>query len=345
MRCYANQLNQELRKSSQPFYLVFGEEPYQEQRAVDSIRHHFTLQGYDEIIKFAHLPNFDWQSVTAQYQSMSLFSARTLIEIDLMQTKPAASGTAVLKAFAEQPNQDVVLVLKNLPANQETQRTAWFKALEKQGLFVPCYPLSGMHLTRWLDEQCKQLSLQMTPKAKTTLLDATEGNLLACHQEVQKLSLLFGQNVVDESTLLKGLLNQSKFNVFDLNNALLAGNKALICKVMAKLMTDNVEPMSIVWALQKEAQLLCDLHFGQIGGTSWAALCKKLSIWKNQESAYKTALNRLSLTSLQAILTALAQLDDAYKHQAIAAPYQALLHIALQFATPIPFDLPLLREG
>ena len=29
MRCYANQLSSELKKGLKPFYLVFGEEPFQ----------------------------------------------------------------------------------------------------------------------------------------------------------------------------------------------------------------------------------------------------------------------------------------------------------------------------
>lgn len=344
MRCYANQLAQELKKKTYPFYCVFGEEPFQEQQCVDAIRAVAKSQGFDEVIKFTNLPGFDWLEVNAQYQSMSLFSARTLIEIDLAQTKPSSIGTAQLKAFADNPNPDVILILKNLSASQDTQRTAWFKALEKHGLFVPCYPLSGTHLKRWLDEQCQQLKLNLTGQAKNTLLESTEGNLLACHQELEKLSLLFGEQVVDAQQLNQGLLNQAKFNIFDLGNALLGGNTKQICKVMAKLTTDNIEPMSVIWALQKEALLLQDIHKQSQQGVAWSVLCKKHSIWKNQEALVQQALARLTVTNIALILSNLAQFDDAFKHQAVAAPYQALLHIALQFARPLPFDLPIASD-
>lgn len=344
MRCYANQLAQELKKNDHHFYCVFGEEPFQEQQCVDAIRAKAKSQGFEEVIKFTNLPGFDWQEVNAQYQSMSLFSARTLIEIDLAQTKPSTIGAAMLKSFSDNPNPDVIIILKNLTASQDTQRTGWFKAIEKLGLFVPCYPLSGPHLKRWLDEHCLQLKLNLTGQAKNTLLESTEGNLLACHQELEKLSLLFGEQVIDANQLTQGLLNQAKFNIFDLGNALLAGNAKQICKVMTKLVTDNIEPMSVIWALQKEALLLQELHRQSQQGTAWSTLCKKHNIWKNQEALIQQALARLSMVNLQLILTNLAKFDDAFKHQAVAAPYQALLHIALQFSRSLPFELPIARD-
>ncbi|WP_462164187.1 DNA polymerase III subunit delta [Pseudoalteromonas xiamenensis] len=344
MRFYANQLAQALKKDLLPFYMVFGEEPYQEQQCVDAIRVRARQLGFDEIIKFTNLPGFDWQTVVAQYQSMSLFSARTLIELDLAQTKPGTSGAAILKSFAESPNPDMVIVLKNLSAGQDVQRSSWFKTLDKLGAFVPCYPLTGTHLKRWLDEQCHKLKLNMTGLAKSALLESTEGNLLACHQELEKLSLLFGEANIDDHTLQQGLLNQAKFNIFDLGTALLHGNSPQICKVMEKLMSDNIEPMSIVWALQKDAQLLLELYKGQQNGVPWATLCKAHNVWKNQEASVQQALSRLNMSVVQQIQLNLARFDDAFKHQLVAAPYQALLHIALQFARPIPFDLPISLE-
>lgn len=345
MRYYANQLASQLQKSLAPFYLVFGEEPFQEQQCVDAIRAHAKQQGFDEVVKFAVLPGFDWQNVVAQYFSMSLFSARTLIEIDLNQQKPAANGAQVLKTLSEQINPDVVLVLKNLPAGQDVQRSAWFKALDGQGAFVPCYPLTGTHLRRWLDEQCQRLRLNLAAPAKNRLLEATEGNLLACHQELEKLSLLFGQTQIDEQTVLQGLLNQAKFDIFDLSAALLHGNAKQVCKIINKLASDNSEPMGLVWALQKEAQLLQDLQFGQREGKDWQTLCKQHNIWKNQQAPVQQAMQRLTNHDLEQILLALADFDRAFKQQAMVAPYQALLHIALLFCTRLPFALPFTEDS
>jgi DNA polymerase-3 subunit delta len=71
MRCYANQLPSQLKKGLAPFYMVFGEEPYQIAQCVMQIRQAAKQQGFDEVIKFTLMPGFDWQEIVAQYQSYS----------------------------------------------------------------------------------------------------------------------------------------------------------------------------------------------------------------------------------------------------------------------------------
>ncbi|MBD1581218.1 DNA polymerase III subunit delta [Pseudoalteromonas sp. S16_S37] len=340
MRYYANQLTNQLRQSLAPFYLVFGEEPFQEANCVLEIKQAAKKQGFDEVIKFSLLPGFDWQELIAQYNSMSLFSARTLIEFDLNQQKPGTQGSQVFKELAAHPNPDVVLILKGAKAGQDIQRSAWFKALDKSGVFIPCYPLTGAHLARWLDDQCKLLKLNLANDAKRSLLSATEGNLLATYQELEKLSLLYKSEPIDQKQVLSGLLNQAKFDIFDLNNALLQGNTKQLVKVMLKLAQDNVEPASIVWTINKEAQTLLSIKQGLQQGQNISQLFKQHSVWKNQQAATSQAIDRLTQVRLEQIIDLLAQFDTAYKRANIVAPYQALAHIALSFCQPVPFDLP-----
>ncbi|MFY8298278.1 DNA polymerase III subunit delta [Pseudoalteromonas sp. SS15] len=341
MRCYANQLPDTLRKGLAPFYLVLGEEPFQEAQCVQQIKQAAKQQGFDEVIKFSLLPGFDWQELLAQYNSMSLFSARTLIEFDLNQQKPGTAGSDAFKQLTAQPNPDVVLIVKGQKASQEIQRGAWFKGLEKQGVYVPCYELTGQHLQRWLDSQAKQLKVALTQDAKKQLLLATEGNLLATNQELEKLALLYPSQTVNDEQILAGLLNQSKFDIFDLTNATLAGQAKKITKVMVKLAEDNTEPNTLVWALNKQQQTLVSIKQGLQQGQNITALYKQHNIWKNQQPLTQQALDRLPLHQLEQIGLLLAQIDSGYKRGELTAPYQALLHCALSFCYHIPIGLPI----
>jgi DNA polymerase-3 subunit delta len=340
MRCYANQLSSQLKKGLAPFYMVFGEEPYQITQCIMQIRQTAKQQGFDEVIKFTLMPGFDWQEIIAQYQSMSLFSARTLIEFDLNEQKPGTQGSQIFKQLVELVNPDTILVLKGAKAGQDIQRSAWFKALDKQGVFVPCYPLTGNHLSRWLDEQCDSLNLNLHNNAKQSLIDATEGNLLACHQELEKLSLLYGSDLVDQQAVMQGLLNQSKFDIFDLSHALLQGQSEQVVKIMSKLADDNTEAMSIFWAINKEAASLLAMQHGRLNGANMADLYKQFNIWKNQQATTQQALNRLNIKALEQITKHLAQFDAAYKQGNLVAPYQALTHICLVFCQPVEMALP-----
>ena len=340
MRCYANQLTSQLKKGLAPFYMVFGEEPYQIAECVSQIRQAAKQHGFDEVIKFTLMQGFDWQEIIAQYQSMSLFSARTLIEFDLNEQKPGTTGSQIFKQLTELVNDDTILVLKGAKASQDIQRSAWFKALDKQGIFVPCYPLTGNHLTRWLDEQCYRLNLNLHNNAKKSLIEATEGNLLACHQELEKLSLLYGSDLVDQQAVMQGLLNQSKFDIFDLSDALLKGHAEQAVKVMTKLAADNTEAMSIFWAINKEASNLLAMQHARLTGANMTDLYKQFNIWKNQQATIQHALNRLNSKVLEQIIKQLAQFDAAYKQGNLIAPYQALTHICLVFCQPLSIPLP-----
>ena len=340
MRCYANQLTSQLKKGLAPFYMVFGEEPYQIAECVSQIRQAAKQHGFDEVIKFTLMQGFDWQEIIAQYQSMSLFSARTLIEFDLNEQKPGTTGSQIFKQLTELVNDDTILVLKGTKASQDIQRSAWFKALDKQGIFVPCYPLTGNHLTRWLDEQCYRLNLNLHNNAKQSLIEATEGNLLACHQELEKLSLLYGSDLVDQQAVMQGLLNQSKFDIFDLSDALLKGHAEQAVNVMTKLAVDNTEAMSIFWAINKEASNLLAMQHARLTGANMTDLYKQFNIWKNQQATIQHALNRLNSKVLEQIIKQLAQFDAAYKQGNLIAPYQALTHICLVFCQPLSIPLP-----
>ena len=46
MRCYANQLPSQLKKGLAPFYMVFGEEPYQIAQCIMQIRQAAKQQGF-----------------------------------------------------------------------------------------------------------------------------------------------------------------------------------------------------------------------------------------------------------------------------------------------------------
>ncbi|MDK2596359.1 DNA polymerase III subunit delta [Pseudoalteromonas obscura] len=340
MRCYANQLAGQLSKGLHPFYLVFGEEPFQEGNCVLNIRQVAKKQGFDEVIKFALLPGFDWQELIAQYNSMSLFSARTIIELDLNQQKPPTQGVNILKELAANINPDVILIIKGAKAGQDIQRSAWFKALDKQGLFVPCYALTGYHLERWLDDECKRLKVNLKSDAKRSLLLATEGNLLATYQELEKLSLLYKDALIDQQQLMSGLLNQAKFDIFDLNDGLLKGNAKYIVKILNKLATDNVEPTSVAWTIQNQAQTLLAMKRALVQGLAIAPLFKQHNIWKNQQQSTQQALDRLTIAQLEHIISLLAQFDSAFKSNGISAPFQGLAHIALSFCQPINFPMP-----
>lgn len=341
MRIYANQLSAELKQRLCPFYLVLGEEPYQLSEAVKQIKQAAAKQGFAEVIRFSVTPQFDWQELRSEYLALSLFSSQKIIELDLADQKLPESGSSTLKALAEMPNPDVILLLKGEKNSQDVQKTAWFKALDKHGLFIPVYELQGRHLENWLNHYCQQLSLNLSQGAKALLLEANQGNLFAIVQELEKLSLIFKQQLIEHKDLVPVLLNQAKFNVFDLSDALLQGDQAAVCQIMRKLQQENIEPTIVAWSIAKEANQLLAMVKARASGMPINQVMQQFKVWKNKQTITQNALARINQERLEAIIVALAEFDAHYKQHSLSTPYQVLLHIGLLFCTHIPYSLPL----
>lgn len=340
MRIYPNQVASNLKQGLAPFYLLFGEEAFLLNHAATQIKSTAKAQGFDEVIRFAVSPQFDWQEVAQEYASLSLFSNRKIIELELAGSKPNAAASKLLQSLAQNPNPDCILMLKGEKVGSDIQRGAWFKAFDKDGVFIPCYALQGNQLFTWLEQQCQQLGLQLTPDAKSLLVEYNQDNLFAIAQELEKLALLNPTDSISAEVLAPTLVNQSRLDVFDLSDALLKGDSEQISKVVLKLKQENVEPTIILWALVRECENLEAMSRVVSLGESISSVLQQFKVWKNKQAITERALRRIESTQLSAIMAALAEFDLAYKQHLHIDAYQHLLHIALMFVGPMPFALP-----
>jgi len=87
LKLYANQLGASLKKQLAPVYLVFGEEPLQKLESLDEIRVAARNQGFTERQSYLLEAQLDWDSLFGEFNSLSLFSDRKLIELDLGTSK------------------------------------------------------------------------------------------------------------------------------------------------------------------------------------------------------------------------------------------------------------------
>ena len=344
MRCYANQLTSKLQQRLEPVYMVLGDEPFQVQQCCQAIKSMAKQQGFDEHIRLTVTPQFDWQEIEQHLNSLSLFSDKKVIELDFADAKAGQQGAKVLKSIAERPNPDCLILIKGNKNGPEIQKTAWFKALDNIGLFVPCYEITGHHLHTWLNSQCQQLQLNLDSDAKALLLESTQGNLLATYQELEKLSLLYGPAPISSQLLAPVLLNQAKFDIFDLTDALLSGNSKQTVTILVRLQKDNTEITSVAWAIAREAQQLFTMQTRLQQGHNKAQIFKQYNIWKNRQNITEQALNRLPIEQLKLLISQLALFDRHLKQGTLVCPFQAITQISLGFCQPVNVAFPIYHD-
>ncbi|WP_026375140.1 DNA polymerase III subunit delta [Aestuariibacter salexigens] len=335
MQVYPNRLEESLHAGLKPVYLIFGDEPQQKLEAIQRVRDAARQQGFDERQSLVADKEFQWHSLTEATQTLSLFSARQLIELELPSAKPGTEGAKTLTEFASNTNPDTLLIVHGTRAGKDVQSTKWFKSLDKQGVFVPCYPLEGNQLQQWIAQRCRTAGLNVDQAVCKLLADFCEGNMLAASQEIEKLALLFADKPADVEAVQHALVDQSRFNVFQLIDVLLSGDAQKAVKMLCRLESEGLEPTIISWALLREWQTLYEIKLEMQKGNNvnWM----RHRIWKNRQPIVQAALRRLSMTHLQSMLKKLQVLDSQLKSQPPARPFIELCHCCLLFI-PVQLD-------
>lgn len=329
MQIYPNQFSQDINKNLRPCYLVFGDEPQQKFEVIEQIRQKAKTLGFEERTVLVAESGFSWASLIEATQSMSLFSSQQFIELELPTGKPGAEGSKVLQEVAASLNPDLLLLVHGPKIGKDVQRGKWYKVLDDIGASILCYPLEGKQLNQWINQQLVKHSLSISPAGVKMISDFCEGNMLAAKQEIDKLALLFPSQTVSETQIEQAMVDQSRYNVFQLIDVMLSGDANRCIKMLYRLESEGLEPNIIIWALMREWDQLWKLKVAMQDGAliQW----QKFGIWRNRQAFYQNALHRLCFEQLEDIQNALSKADHAFKQNVIARPYVELCHLCMMF--------------
>jgi len=324
MKLRAEQLAAHLQQPLLPVYVISGDEPLLVQEACDAICHKAREQGFLRQRLVIESPN-DWQQLVASAASLSLFSSRELLSIQLVSPKIGDVGSKVLRAYAEQPARDKIIVLCMGKLEAAIAQSSWIKALDKIGVIITLWPLTGGVLTQWLRARAHRLGLQLTPGALQVLAERTAGNLLASAQELEKLALLASNTLIDERMLMACVYDHAQFSIFDVVDFALAGNLHEVVRGLAKLQTEQAEPTLVLWCLTKQLRELMNIAELMAQGTSVEAAMKHMRIWATRQGLVKKALLRQDIPYWQQILSQAATTDRLIKGVAVGDVWDSLL--------------------
>src|SRR5258706_1141343 len=190
MQLRSGDLAAQLKKSLLPSYVIQGDEPLVAMEAADAVRAAARRAGYSEREVLEPGRGFDWSEFTHATGSLSLFAAKKIVELRLPTGKPGPQGSAAIAAYCERPSEDQLLLVTLPRLDRTGQGSAWFNALARLGVVVDVYPLDRARLAGWIGERLARQKQRASREVLEFLAERVEGNLLAAHQELQKLALL-----------------------------------------------------------------------------------------------------------------------------------------------------------
>ena len=341
MQLALNQLDGHLKKGLRPLYTLHGDEPLQLQEAADAIRAAARAAGHTErtvyTVQGAH---FDWSTVLAAGGSLSLFADKQLVEIRIPSGKPGKDGSVALQQLAGNAAQDdSTLTLISLPRlDAQTKKGAWFSALDAQGVSIQIEPIERNALPQWIAQRLAQQGQRVVAgeEGQRTLqffADRVEGNLLAAHQEIQKLALLYPEGELGFEQIEQVVLNVARYDVFKLSEAVLSGQLARVVRMLDGLQAEGTAEVLVHWTLAEDIRALKRVRDALASGQPLPMALRAQRIWGVKERLYQHLLPRWSDATAARMLHSAHVVDGIIK--GLPAPgwpadgWQALRRLAM----------------
>ena len=317
-------------------YVITSDEHLLALEAADRIRKTARAQGFTEREVLTVERSFKWGELLAANQALSLFGDKKLIELRIPTGKPGKDGSAALQSYAKDLSPDNLTLITLPKLDWQTAKASWVTALQGAAVYIEIPNVERAQLPAWIGQRLSSQGQSVERQSLDFIADRVEGNLLAAHQEIQKLGLLYEPGKLSFEQVHDAVLNVARYDVFKLSEAMLGGDPARLARMLEGLKGEGEALPLVLWAVSEEIRTLLKLKTGMSQGRPLGALLKEYRIWGPRERMMEPALRRVSLGALEAALQDAAQVDRMVKglrsKQFAGDAWDAMLQLALKVA-------------
>lgn len=315
-----------------PAYLIAGAETLLVLEAADAVRAAAREQGCSERETFeVDARGFDWNTLAAQINAPSLFSAKRLLELHLPTGKPGKEGAELIADFCANPPPDVtLLVLAGAWSRQHGGK--WSEAILRIGHSVEVREVRAHELPNWLERRLRARGLRADSAAVQLLAERVQGNLLAAAQEVDKLVLLDDGRALDAARMEQLIAESARYDVFGLVDAALNGQPAQVARMLAGLQAEGEAVPALMGMVTMELQRAAALAQTKARGGNLAAEFRAQRVWDSKQAAYTRALSRHDAAQWERFVAEAGRVDRISKGRAPGDAWRQLERLLLAVA-------------
>ncbi len=335
MQLNAEQLVLHLQKHLAPLYAISGNETLLVIETADLIRRHVRQEGFSEYELFTVDQHFRWSNLLNAGANLSLFGDKKLIDIRIPSGKPGKEGGKAIESYCESLPQDTVTLLTLPKLDRQSQSTQWFKTIEQAGVHIPVHTVGHAQLPAWIRQRLAAQRQTVDTETLNFIVHQIEGNLLAAHQEIQKLALLYPQDKLSFDQVKNAILNVARYDLYQLGEAMVTFNPARFIQILKGLKDEGAAPPLILTVLTEQIRQLILLRKGLDKGISPQQLFKTMRIWGNRQHILMTAAKSISIERSQQYLVHAAKIDRINKGVSATrsdSVWEELLQLGLSIA-------------
>ncbi len=333
MRLNAEQLKQHLQRGQKSLYTVYGDEPLLALEAADLIRAAARQAGFAEREIFTAEAGFDWQRLAMSSRNLSLFASKKLIDLRVPSGKPGNEGAQAIEDFCSAMGLDLMGLVVLPKLDRQALNSKWFGVLASKGVVVSAKAVERTQLPQWIAERLAAQGQSADADTLQFIADRVEGNLLAAHQEVQKLALLFAPGKLGFEQVKEAVLEVARYDVFKLSEAMLMSDAVRVTRILEGLRGEGVAPPLILWAVSEDIRALLKIVSGMEQGKALPQLLREVRVWGARQELMQRAAKRSRKSVLEDALLHAARLDRMIKGLASGNIWDEFLQLGLRFCS------------
>ncbi len=331
MQLRPEQLAAHLEQPLRALYVVHGNEPLLTIEAADAIRAAARRQGFERQVLVA-TPNFRWEELFLVGGNLSLFGEAKLVDLRIPSGKPGRDGSEALQRYCQQLGPGATTLVTLPEVDWQTRKAAWFSTLVEAGVAIECNGPPLAQLPAWIAERLKRQDQSASREALDFVAAHVEGNLLAAHQEIQKLGLLYPAGAMTLAQVEAAVLNVARYDVDSLRDAVLAGDVARCARTLDGLEAEGAAPPLVLWTLANEARTVAMVRQAMDRNGDVEGALKAQRVFGPRQQPYRNAARRLSAAAARAAVLHAARIDRMIKGVARGDIWDEFLQLALRLA-------------
>lgn len=327
MQIKHNYLAQQLQKKLSPIYWLAGQDTYLLEDSSTAIKKQIKSR-YDCDEKIMTIQSVDdWRTVIEEANSYSLFSETTLLTIYYDKKSLESSGKKIINDYLNNINSRCFIIIRT--PNITAKQLQWLIPLNDI-LFIIHYSLNKEAMTQWIVAQLQKNSFTFDVSLPALINQYTQGNMLACAQVIEKLSLSYSPNAhISVQQGLEQVFNQCEHNLFELIDACLLGQADKSIQILRYAAHNKTESILVLWMLTQEIRLLIQLQYCIKQNMDIKTACSQLKIWPQKSTLYQSAAKRINYETLQHLLNYCLIIDEQIKSNLNNQMWNSLEKIAL----------------
>lgn len=306
-----NQLIRTLGAKVYPVYLLSGDEEQLLHESCQLVLASLVKQDFCMEQKFVVSAHTDWQLITQSMVSGSLFSEKRVFVLNIESSAFSADLSRLVDHFIQHHGGQHVLLICMAKIAKKDQSRKCYKAIDSAGLIVQLWPLRSHEWRVWMQHHCQAMGLSCDPPVLDLIASATEGDLAAAKQCLEKFKLVFNDTRITVTAARAHLVEQTKYQAYELMLHCLAGRTEKVIKVLDHYRKKENEMNLLLWFVSRDLQLLHQLLHSQ----SRDAVYKKNNIWPSRKQPYDMALQRMDAGLLAGWMADAAHLDRCLKSE------------------------------